>query len=514
HSQGSNGSASESERDTTSDHNAALSEDDVAVNDNTEHVYILNNQHLRRSEGASVFPNKYNDYVVDSKVKYRLEKYVGYSNLTFEIFCFTTELNKAFEPKNYWKACKDQHWIEAMNKEMDGLYRNDTWEICDLPKDRKSIGGKWVFKIKYKSNGEIKRYKARYVVKGYNQKESIDFDETFSPVVKIVTVRCLINIAMQNNWSLFQLDINNAFLYEELNETVYMDLPVGFYSPDDKRSEKGNFLALLVYVDDIIVTKNNVDEVEKFKEFLRTKFQIKDLGKLRYFLGIEVLETDLGLCLSQRKYCFDLLSEYGLLAFHYLSQFMHKPLRSHIKIALKVLRYLKSNPGKGVHIVRQPKASLEAFVDADWANCLATRKSVTGFCVKLNGSLISWKSKKQHTLSKSSAKAEYKAMASVTSEVTWILKILRDLEWDKVLLVNLYCNSQAAIKIAANPVFHERTKHLEIDLHFVREKILSGIIKTQKIKFAVQPAYIFTKALDKSQHENLVLKLGMVDVFQ
>ncbi|GJT55999.1 hypothetical protein Tco_0991053 [Tanacetum coccineum] len=114
---------------------------------------------------------------------------------------------------------------------------------------------------------------------------------------------------------------------------------------------------------------------------------------------------------------------------HCLSQFMHKPLRSHIKIALKVLRYLKSKHGKGVYIVRQPKASLEAFVDDDWAKCLATRKSVTGFCVKLNGSLISWKSKKQHTLAKSSAKAEYKAMASVTSKVTWILKILSGIKF-------------------------------------------------------------------------------------
>ncbi|GKB56460.1 ribonuclease H-like domain-containing protein [Tanacetum coccineum] len=189
HSQGFNGSASESERAATSAHNTALSEDDIAVDDAMEHVHVLNNQPLKRSERASVFPNKYNDYVVDSKVKYGIEKYVG----------------------------------------------NDTWEICDLPKDRKSIGGKWVFKIKYKLNGKIERYKARYVVKEYNQKEGIDFDETFSPVVKIVTVRGLINMVVQNNWSLFQLDINNAFLYGELDETVYMDLPEVYYSPDDKR---------------------------------------------------------------------------------------------------------------------------------------------------------------------------------------------------------------------------------------------------------------------------------------
>ncbi|GJY10247.1 ribonuclease H-like domain-containing protein [Tanacetum coccineum] len=523
---GSSGSATKNEMAVTPEDTNNSSE---GVIGDVQHTEVENNdaQPVRRSERSSVFPKRYNDFVVDSK-----------------------------------EACKDQHWVEAMNKEMDALYKNDTWDISDLP-----IGGKWVYKIKYKSSGEIERYKARYVVKGYNQKEGIDFDEAFSPVVKIFTVRCLINLAVQYNWCLSQLDINNAFLYGDLSETVYMDLPEGYFSPDDKRvcrlkkslyglkqaprqwnaklthtlidngfkqsksdyslftkSKNGNFTALLVYVDDIIITGNNSTEIENFKKFLKTKFEIKDLGKLKYFLGIEVLETEQGLCLSQRKYSLDLLSDFGLLAckpsatpleqnlsitneptdidkvldniteyqkligkliylthtrpdisyfVHCLSQFMHKPLRSHLRIALRVLRYLKGNPGKGVHIVRQPKASLEAFVDADWA----------------------------------------KAMASVTSEVIWILKILKDLEWDRVLHVNLFCDSQAAIKIAANPVFHERTKHLEIDLHFIRDEILAGVIKTQKIGTAVQPADIFTKGLDKLQHKILVSKLGLIDVF-
>ncbi|GKA18937.1 ribonuclease H-like domain-containing protein, partial [Tanacetum coccineum] len=331
------------------------------------------------------------------------------------------------------------------------------------------------------------------------------------------------------------------------------------------KSESGKFMVLLVYVDDIIITGNNVDEIEKFKKYLNSKFMIKDLGKLKYFLGIEVIDTDRGLCLSQRKYCLDLLSDFGLLAckpsatpleqnltitnepsstdpvldnvteyqkligkliylthtrpdisysVHCLSQFMHKPLKSHLKIALKVLRYLKNNPGIGVHIVKQPKVSLEAFVDADWAKCVVTRKSVTGFCIKLNGSLVSWKSKKQNTLSKSSAEAEYRAMASVTSEIVWILKILKDLNWEHFMPVNMFCDSQAAIKIAANPVFHERTKHLEIDLHFVREKILSGVLKTQKISSADQTADIFTKGLDKLQHDKIIsLEIVFVEIF-
>ena len=234
-----------------------------------------------------------------------------------------------------------QHWLDAINSEMEALYTNDTFEIVELPDGRKAIGSKWVFKIKYKSSGEVDRYKARLVAKGYNQKEGVDFDETFSPVVKILTVRCLINLAVQQDWPIFQLDINNAFLYGDLEETVYMSLPEGFFDVNDKRvcrlkkslyglkqaprqwnarltsaliengfvqsksdyslfvkNDSGSFVGLLVYVDDIIVTGNNLIEIEKFKTFLKSKFQIKDLGKLKYFLGIEVIDTDKGLCLT------------------------------------------------------------------------------------------------------------------------------------------------------------------------------------------------------------------------
>ncbi|GJR03270.1 putative RNA-directed DNA polymerase [Tanacetum coccineum] len=498
----------------------------VASESIPESVPTTSSPHVRRSERTSVFPRKYNDFVIDSKVKYGLENYVSYVNLSVENKCFTTELNKSLEPRSFFEASKDQHWIEAMNNEMDALYRNDTWEIVELPFGRKAIGGKWVYKIKYKSSGDIDRYKARYVAKGYNQKEGIDFDETFSPVVKIVTVRCVINLAVQYDWSIFQLDVNNAFLRllrqwnAKLTQTL---IEHGFIQSKSDyslftKSESGKFMVLLVYVDDIIITGNNV------------------------FSGTEVIDTDRGLMfVNTMKICCDLLSDFGLLAckpsttpleqnltitnepsstdpvldnvteYQKLIVYGTKPLRSHLKIALKVLRYLKNNPGIGVHIVKQPKVSLEAFVDADWAKCVVTRKSVTGFCIKLNGSLVSWKSKKQNTLSKSSAEAEYRAMASVTSEIVWILKILKDLNWEHFMPVNMFCDSQAAIKIAANPVFHERTKHLEIDLHFVREKILSGVLKTQKISSADQTADIFTKGLDKLQHDKIISLERKVD---
>ncbi|GJW90367.1 ribonuclease H-like domain-containing protein [Tanacetum coccineum] len=429
HSQGSNGSASEDEMVATFDPTSANSEDDIVATSEpiSDPVPTTSTPHVRRSERTFVFPRRYNDFVVESKVKYGLENYVSYVNLS------------------------------AINS-------NDTWEVVELPLGRKAIGGKWVYRIKYKSSGDIDRYKARYVAKGYNQKEGIDFDETFSLVVKIVTVRCVINLAVQNNWCIFQLDVNNALLdMGDLNENSKSD-----YSLFTK-TDHNSFIALLVYVDDIIITGNDVGKIEKFKAYLNTKFKIKDLGKLKYFLGIEVIDTDKGLCLSQRKYCLDLLSDFGLLAC--------KPSATPLEQNLVV----SNEPTSTDPVIDNARYILF---------CALLKKSVTGFCVSLNGSLVSWKSKKQNTLSKSSAEAEYRAMASVTSEIVWILKILKDSETGTV---------------------YGLTKHLEIDLHFVREKILSGVLRTQKIGSADQTADIFTKGLDKLQHNKLVNQMGLFD---
>ncbi|GJT34778.1 ribonuclease H-like domain-containing protein [Tanacetum coccineum] len=329
------------------------------------------------------------------------------------------------------------------SEEMDALLRNDTWEIIDLPGGRKAIGSKWIYKIKFRSSGEIDR--------------------------------CLLNIAVSMSWSVFQLDVNNAFLYGDLEEVVYMKPPEGYFSSDNKvcrlkkslyglkqaprqcnakltstliengfsqskpdyslytKSDKGVFLALLVYVDDIIITGNSVSEIEKFKVYLKSKFMIKDLEKVKYFIGIEVVDTDKGICLNQRKYVLDLLSKYGILAckpaktplmsklvvsnkasnkdpllenitdyqklmgkliyltntrpdisyvVHCLSQFMHSPLTSRLKITFTILRYLKSCPGLGIYITKTFGMFLNAYSDADWAKCIITRKLLLDILTK------------------------------------------------------------------------------------------------------------------------------------
>lgn len=197
-----------------------------------------------------------------------------------------------------------------------------------------------------------------------------------------------------------------------------------------------------------------------------------------------------------------------------LSQFMQHPKTSHMEAALRVLRYLKSAPGFGILLSTQSSPSITSFCESDWGTCPMSRRSVTGFCIKLGESLISWKTKKQSTISRSSAEAEYRAMANTTCEITWISGLLKDMGVNISQPTTLYCDNKAAIHISEHPIYHERTKHIEIDCHLVREKTQEGKIKTSYIPTGEQQADIFTKALGKSQHNYLLSKLGVVNLYQ
>jgi len=155
-----------------------------------------------------------------------------------------------------------------------------------------------------------------------------------------------------------------------------------------------------------------------------------------------------------------------------LSQFMHEPSEDHLAAAKHILRYLKGTPDQGVLLANFSDFNLTGYCDSDWGSCCDSRKSTTGFCILLGSSPLSWKVKKQSVVTRSSVEAEYRAMASTCYEIVWLLALLGDLGLSQLTPVTLYCDNQAALHISANLVFHKRTKHIEVDCHYIRDQLV------------------------------------------
>ncbi|KAA0050317.1 Integrase, catalytic core [Cucumis melo var. makuwa] len=361
-----------------------------------------------------------------------------------------------------------------MAEEIETRERTKTWTIVSLPKDHHTIGSKWVYKVKYKPDGTIDRYKARLVAKGYSQQEGIDFSDTFSPVAKISTVKIFLALATSYNWSISQMDINNAFLNGDLFEEVHMTLPLEL-SPS---------------------------VINSVKDTLKAHFKLKDLGQAKYFLGLELsrptaapMDPNMKLCKPEGEQlskedatCYRRLIVYTCLIRGLtpsLKPIPAQPTKNHLDAAHHLLKYLKGSPGQD---------------------------QSQDFCIFLEDSIISCKSKKQATVSRSSAEVKYRALAAVTNEPIWITQLLTDFKVKTLMATTVFCDNQAAIAIASNPTFHERTKHIEIDCYFVLDKIVGGFLKVLPIKTSLQLADMFTKALPSSTLNKLISKLGMEDI--
>nr|GEV91432.1 retrovirus-related Pol polyprotein from transposon TNT 1-94 [Tanacetum cinerariifolium] len=266
----------------------------------------------------------------------------------------TTEDIGCFE-----QATQDEKWQNAMQQEIKALEKNGTWTLEELPEGKRPIDSKWVYKTKFKSDGEVERYKARLVAKGCTQREGVDYHETFAPVAKLVTVR------------------------ERLAYVAFENLFTGL----SKHQETVNVL----------------------------------------------------------------------------SQFVSDPLRNHLKAAKRVLRYLKGTPGQGILLPGEGPTTLTAYCDSDRLGCPFTRRSRTGYLLLFSGGPISGKTKKQSVVSRSSAEAEYRAMASTVCEILWVRWLLKDMQVQLTTPTSLFYDNQAARRIANNPVYHERTKHVEME---------------------------------------------------
>nr|KYP52594.1 Copia protein [Cajanus cajan] len=196
-----------------------------------------------------------------------------------------------------------------------------------------------------------------------------------------------------------------------------------------------------------------------------------------------------------------------------VSQFLNSPCAGHWNAVIRILKYIKGAPGKGLLYGYNNHTQVVGYSDADWAGSPSDRRSTSGYCVFIGNNLISWKSKKQNVVARSSAEAEYRAMASATCELIWLKQLLKELRFGEVSQMTLICDNQAALHIASNPVFHERTKHIEIDCHFIREKILSGDITTQFVNSTDQLADVFTKSLRGPRIDYICNKLGAYDLY-
>jgi transposase InsO family protein len=286
-----------------------------------------------------------------------IANYVSYASLSSTYKAFVTSLNSVEIPNDWREAKQDPRWHQAMLEELEALEKNKTWDLVPFPKGKKVVNCKWVYTVKQNPDGNVERYKARLVAKGYSQTYGIDYDETFAPVAKMSTVRTLISCAANFDWPLHQLDVKNAFLHGDLQKEVYMEIPPGFATSQTEgkvlrlkkslyglkqsprawfdrfrramcgmgykqcngdhtvfyRHNRGLKTILVVYVDDMIITGDDCLEISRLKQNLSKEFEVKDLGQLKYFLGIEIARSPRGIVLSQRKYVLDLLSDTGML---------------------------------------------------------------------------------------------------------------------------------------------------------------------------------------------------------
>ncbi|RVX16790.1 Retrovirus-related Pol polyprotein from transposon RE1 [Vitis vinifera] len=427
----------------------------------------------------------------------------------------------------------DSHWDAVIHilryiKSTPGqgvLYENrGHTQVVVLPSSKSTVGCRWVYAVKVGPDGQVDRLKAYLVAKGYTQVYGSDYGDTFPPVAKTASVCLLLSMVVVCSWPLYQLDIKNVFLHGDLAEEVYMEQPPGFVAQGEsglvcrlrrslyglKQSPRawfgrfssvvqefgilrsttdhsifyhhnslGQCIYLVVYVDDIVIIGSDQDGIQKLKQHLFTHFQTKDLGKLKYFLGIEIAQSSSGVVLSQRKYALDILEETSMLdckpvdtpmdpnvklvpgqgellgnpgryrrlvgKLNYLtitrpdisfpmsvvSQFLQSPCDSHWDAVIRILRYIKSTPGQGVLYENRGHTQVVGYTDADWADSPTDRRSTSEYCVFIGGNLISWKSKKQDVVARSSAEAEYRAMTLATCELIWLRHLLQELRFEK-----------------------------------------------------------------------------------
>ncbi|CAI0429581.1 unnamed protein product, partial [Linum tenue] len=388
-------------------------------------------------------------------------------------------------------------------------------------------------------------------------------------VLKPATLRLLLGIAVSHSWPLHQIDISNAFLHGTLQEEVYMQQPTGFVDPDRpdhvcrlrksiyglRQAPRAWFTCLSQAI------RSNSGVLQQLLLHLRSKFSLRDLGRLSYFLRLEVHYTSDGLILNQRKYILELLDRSGMShsnsittpctadqliqsasdvspAFHdpsfyrsivgglqylsftrpdisfavnHVSQFQQCPTDAHWTAVKRILRYLQGTLTQGLIFQRSSRPQLHGYSDASFASCPRDRKSISGYAVFYGKNLVSWSTRKQQAVARSSTECEYRALATVASEVVWLQALLSELGQSTSAPV-LWCDNLGATYLAHNPVFHSRSKHLEIEFHFVRDRVNKQQLHVRYLPATDQLADVLTKPLSRLPFRTFCSKFHLVEV--
>ena len=497
------------------------------------------------------------------------------------------------DPSSYEEAMhRDKSkWQEAMEAEFNSLQKNEVWDLVQLPEGRKVVGSKWVFKTKITPDGSVDRHKARLVAKGFSQKYGMDYDETFSPVVRSESVRTIIAIAAKENLILHQMDVKTAFLNGSLHEEVYMKQPEGFVTEGEehlvcklKRSIYGlkqsprcwnialdthlrslnlqqsqadpcvytsrgeETVIVAIYVDDILIATENEKTMLKVKKMISEKFDVKDLGELRSFLGVKVEMLSNGIWIGQPGYATKVLEKFDMIdakpvstpvdvsqklnsassepavdrshyqsavgsllylsnwtrpditfAVNNVAKFNCNPTEEHWRAVKRILRYVKGTSNYGILYNKSSKDELIGHCDADWAGDINNRKSTSGYVFTLAGSPISWRSNKQACVALSTAEAEYVALAAAAQEASWLRELLCNFS-GPLEVSTVYSDSKSAMAMTKNPQFHGRAKHIDIKYHYIREEVRKGNVQLNYCPTESMVADILTKGLCKEKH--------------
>ncbi|GKC38976.1 zinc finger, CCHC-type containing protein [Tanacetum coccineum] len=481
------------------------------------------NPHSEEEATTSSTKNSGNifDHVPVRGFKDLTEIYQNTQEVEAETLLFTEEE----EPRNYKEASTDKKWIEAMEIELDSINKNNTWTLTTLPPDQKAIGLKWVFKTKRDAEGKIIKYKARLVAKGYVQEQGIDFDEVFAPVARIETVRKC-----------------------NLEQAVYT-----------KRS-KTSTLIVGVYVDDLIITGTPRKEIDVFKSQMKDKFEMSDLGLLAYYLGIEVTQTGGEITIKQTGYINKILKETSMTdsndtkipmdpgtklvkaedgnsvdATYYrsligslryllhtrpdlsysvglLSRFMQDPKDHHLKAVKQVIRYIKGTKEHGIIYKKEGGCKITGYSDSSYGINTDQGKGTTGIVFYFGESPITWCTQKQPTVALSSCESEFMAATGAACQALWLKRLLSELTGWEEKRITLKVDNVSAIALVRNPVFHGRSKHIDIRYHFIRECVENGHINVEHVRGELQRADILTKALPRLKFVTMRQMLGVQDL--